>query len=104
MSGRAIRAHLEPAGRRYKPHAKAIARVRGMLEADAALTGRPHRWGADAEGLSVAEVTNLSDAMISDVSGIVTDYLASDKPLAMVATRMPRHSFGGSTRPARRPT
>lgn len=82
-----------PAGRHHPPHVQAIRKIRVMLEADAAKTGRPHRWGPAAEALTVAEVTNLSDAMISDVSGIVTDYLASGKPFAMVATRNPAAEF-----------
>jgi hypothetical protein len=76
-----------PAGRKYPPHVAAIAAIKALLAADAKRTGRPHRWGNRAEALSVAEVTNLADAMVSDVSGIVTDFMQSLKPFAMVATR-----------------
>ena len=82
-----------PAGRSYRPHVRAITRIQAMLEADAARTGRPHRWGPAAEGLSVAEAANLSDAMVSDISGIVTDHLQSLKPYAMVSTREPAAAF-----------
>lgn len=82
-----------PAGRSYRPHVKAIERVRAMLAADAERTGRPHRWGDAAEGPGVAEVANASDAMVADVSGIVTDYLQSLKPFAMVSTREPGDAF-----------
>ncbi|WP_375425113.1 CDP-glycerol glycerophosphotransferase family protein [uncultured Friedmanniella sp.] len=82
-----------PAGRNFAPHVRAIKRIRAILRADEAVTGRPHRWGPAAEGVSVAEVVNSSDAMVSDVSGIVTDYLASGKPFAMVSTRHPAEEF-----------
>jgi uncharacterized membrane protein YphA (DoxX/SURF4 family) len=82
-----------PAGRTYPPHVAAIAAIKALLAADAKLSGRPHRWGKAAEGLSVAQVTNLADAMVSDVSGIVTDFMQSLKPFAMVATRGTAEEF-----------
>ena len=82
-----------PAGRSHRPHVRAIAKIKSLLAADAEKTGRPHRWGVDAEALSVADVANLSDAMVADVSGIVTDYMQSLKPFAMVATRTGTDAF-----------
>ena len=35
---------------------------------------------------TLAELANASDAMVADVSGVVTDFMQSLKPFAMVAT------------------
>ena len=49
-------------------------------------TGRAHRCGAAAEqAMTVEECFNAADAMISDVSAVVSDYLRSDKPYAIVS-------------------
>lgn len=62
------------------------AEVMAMLRNDAALTGRNHVYGEQAErGLSLVECFNLADAMISDVSSVVGDFLFSEKPLAMIS-------------------
>lgn len=63
-------------------------RICEMLTADAAATGREHLHGEVAEReMSVVECFNACDAMISDVSGVVGDFLHSGKPLAMVSPR-----------------
>lgn len=69
------------------PDAKAtIARINGMLAADQSTTGRIHKWGVRAEKkMSLTECFNASDAMISDVSAVITDYLQSDKPFSIVS-------------------
>ncbi len=60
------------------------AQVDQMLAADRAKTGRPHLYGAAATtGTSLIYCFNLADAMISDVSGVASDFLYSGKPLAM---------------------
>lgn len=74
-----------PAGQKHPPHAQAIREIKALLSADLKASGRRHLWGRKAETPTVAEVTNLSDAMVADVSGIVTDYMQSLKPFAMVA-------------------
>jgi hypothetical protein len=53
---------------------------------DAESTSRPHRWGEAASHPTFAEVANAADAMVADVSGVVTDFMQSLKPFAMVAT------------------
>ena len=59
-----------------------------MLEADAVATGREHLYGPLAEKeMSVVDCFNAADAMISDVSAVVGDFLHSGKPLAMVSPR-----------------
>jgi len=75
-----------PANRRLPDAAAAIAAIHELLRADAEATLRPHRWGAEASDPTFAELTNAADAMVADVSGVVTDFMQSLKPFAMVAT------------------
>ena len=74
-----------PANRKLPEAAAAIAAIHKLLRADAEATSRPHRWGAAADG-TFAELANAADAMVADVSGVVTDFMQSLKPFAMVAT------------------
>jgi CDP-glycerol glycerophosphotransferase (TagB/SpsB family) len=79
----------------FRPHpfsyefpddAATIARIKSVLEADRRKTGRAHLWGAAAEkDRSILDCINDSDAMVSDVSSVVSDYLFSGKPFAMIA-------------------
>ncbi|HEX7352919.1 CDP-glycerol glycerophosphotransferase family protein [Brachybacterium sp.] len=72
----------------------ACREIRAMLEADAAATGRRHLYGEIAETeMSVVDCFNASDAMISDVSAVVGDFLHSGKPLAMVSPRTDAAEF-----------
>ena len=73
-------------GTNYPPAASAIKGIRARLAEDTRATGRAHIHGGAADRPTVAAVTNMADAMISDVSGIVTDFMASLKPFAMVAS------------------
>lgn len=75
-----------PANRRLPDAAAAIAAIHELLQADAAATSRPHRWGEAASDPTFAELANAADAMVADVSGVVTDFMQSLKPFAMVAT------------------
>ncbi|MFT4234685.1 MAG: CDP-glycerol glycerophosphotransferase family protein [Microbacterium sp.] len=62
------------------------AEIRRMLAADAQSTGRPHIFGAAAETeRSLIDCFNASDAMIADVSSLVSDFLQSEKPFAVTA-------------------
>jgi hypothetical protein len=54
--------------------------------ADAEVTARPHRWGTAASDPTFPELANAADAMVADVSAVVTDFMQSLKPFAMVAT------------------
>jgi hypothetical protein len=63
------------------------------LAANATATGRKHRWGKAADAPTIAELTNQVDAMVADVSGVVTDFLQSLKPFAMVAMGMNTEQF-----------
>jgi hypothetical protein len=75
-----------PANRRLPDAAAAITAIHELLRADAEATSRPHRWDAAASDPTLAELANASDAMVADVSGVVTDFMQSLKPFAMVAT------------------
>jgi len=75
-----------PANRRLPEAAAAIAEIHELLRADSEATSRPHRWDAAASDPTFAELANAADAMVADVSGVVTDFMQSLKPFAMVAT------------------
>jgi hypothetical protein len=75
----------------YRPHpysfrAKAdleiINKVHALLAAD---SGRDHLYGKAATGISETEAINQSTAMVSDISGIVSDWLFSLKPYLLVS-------------------
>ncbi|HET6758284.1 MAG TPA: CDP-glycerol glycerophosphotransferase family protein, partial [Propionibacteriaceae bacterium] len=75
-----------PANRKLREAAAAIAAIDDLLRADAKATSRPHRWSEAATDPTFAELANAADAMVADVSGVVTDFMQSLKPFAMVAT------------------
>ena len=71
-----------------------IARIQNLLAEDRARSGRAHLWGAEAETRrNIVDCFNLSDAMVSDVSSVVSDYLFSTKPYAMVAVSTEPQAF-----------
>lgn len=75
-----------PFSRAQATDAALVTRISQLLESDAARTGRLHLWGAAAEtDRGIGECLNASDAMVADVSSVVSDYLFSGKPFAMVA-------------------
>lgn len=70
------------------------ARVRQLLMEDEEKSQRKHLYGEEAEQeMSIFDCFNQSDAMISDVSSVVGDYLYSEKPYSMVATLSPPDIF-----------
>ena len=79
-----FRAH--PFNYRYPDAQKMIEDIGAVLDADREVSGREHLWGPAAEQeMSVEDCFNASDAMVSDVSAVVSDYLHSGKPFAMVS-------------------
>ncbi len=69
-----------------KADAARIRAIHARLQEDQRAHGRPHVWGRKAETTwDVAACFNASDALVTDVSSIASDYLASGKPFAMVA-------------------
>ena len=87
-----FRAH--PFSHEFPEDAVVVRRIEALLAADAAASGRTHLYGAAAETeRSIVECINTSDAMVSDVSSVVSDYLFSGKPFALVAVPSPPEQF-----------
>ncbi|MEO3773181.1 CDP-glycerol glycerophosphotransferase family protein [Micromonospora sp. B9E7] len=76
-----LRAH--PYTAQNPASARQLGRLTELLAADRARTGRQHVFGAAARELSLTECVNSSDALVSDVSGVISDYLYSGKPYAL---------------------
>ncbi len=58
--------------------------IRERIAADAARTGRNHRWGKVAEeDMTLNDCINAADAAISDISGSASDWLYGGRPFAM---------------------
>jgi hypothetical protein len=71
-----------------------IRQIQHRLERDSTASGRSHVWGRRAESeWDVAACINASDALVTDVSSVAADYLASGKPFAMVAVRARGQKF-----------
>ena len=76
---------------RTHPYTKTNAAYQGLADelkeliaADAAKTGRAHRWGEAAESeMSLSECVNAADVAISDISGTASDWLYCGRPFAM---------------------
>jgi len=75
------------AGQNHVEAEAMIARVNDMLLADADRTGLPHWFGVEAMERPLIDAFNDADAMVSDVSGIVVDFMASTKPLIMYSAQ-----------------
>ncbi len=79
---------------RSAPLTQESERIKALLAEDRRSSGRKHVFGAEAETkMSVVDCFNASDAMVSDVSSVVADYLYSEKPFAMVAVSTPAERF-----------
>ncbi|WP_433538053.1 CDP-glycerol glycerophosphotransferase family protein [Micromonospora sp. CA-249363] len=76
-----LRAH--PYTTQNPASARQLGRLTELLAADRARTGRQHVFGTAARELSLTECVNRSDALVSDVSGVISDYLYSGKPYAV---------------------
>jgi CDP-Glycerol:Poly(glycerophosphate) glycerophosphotransferase len=78
----------------FRPHpwvwrtpnlASASRDIDGLLAADAAKTGRSHIFGPAAVTGSILDTFNKVDALISDVSSVIPDFLYSEKPFAVTS-------------------
>ena len=78
-----------PFSRTRAGEAEQAAAIDAALQADASRTGRPHRWGPAVDDQSFLDTANDSDAMVADMSSVLVDYLATDKPFAVVAVGEP---------------
>ena len=73
-----------PFNQDFPEDAATVARIDALLQDDRASTGRRHVWGEQAtRTMTIFDCFNASDAMFSDVSSVVSDYLYSGKPIAM---------------------
>jgi hypothetical protein len=78
----------------FRPHpwvwrtpdlASACRDINELLTADAAKTGRSHICGTAATIGSILDTFNQVDALISDVSSVIPDFLYSEKPFALTS-------------------
>ena len=76
----------------FRPHpwvwrtpslASASRDIDELLATDAARMGRSHIFGPAAMTGSIMETFNQVDALVSDVSSVVPDFLYSEKPFAL---------------------
>lgn len=77
-----FRAH--PFTSRDQTMQRAATQIDNLLRREKSISGVEHLSGKEAEhDLSITQCFNLSDALITDVSSVLTDYLASNKPVAV---------------------
>ncbi len=78
---------------KFKPLVEAIDALLAADTADPSTRGK-HLWGEKPnQTWSIFECMNRSDALVSDVSSVVSDWLQSGKPYAMVSTRWDEAGF-----------
>jgi CDP-glycerol glycerophosphotransferase (TagB/SpsB family) len=77
------------------PQQTGIARdIQRRLEADRKASGRQHVFGRAAEGdWDIPACVNHCDALITDVSSVASDFLATGKPMAIVAIQQKGAAF-----------
>ena len=86
-----------PFSQGFPEDAALVERIQQLLAEDRNRSGRPHLWGPAAESdRGLVDCFNLSDALVSDVSSVVSDYLFSGKPYAMVAVPTDPERFRAS--------
>ena len=83
-----------PLSKRWRIRRAVVKEIQAILKEDREATGRRHTWGNVAEKRwTVVECSNRADALISDVSSVVSDFLQSEKPYAMTSMRAPVDEF-----------
>lgn len=83
-----------PLSYRWRRRRAVINEIRALLKDDREASGRAHQWGQQVDtGWSIADLTNQCDALVSDVSSVVSDFLASGKPYAMTSMHGPIDAF-----------
>ncbi|GAA1761383.1 CDP-glycerol glycerophosphotransferase family protein [Luedemannella helvata] len=76
-----LRAH--PMTAKNAQAAANLAELERVLAEDRAVSKRRHVWGAAAAAGQFADWANRADAMIADISSVISDYLYSEKPFAV---------------------
>lgn len=79
-AGATVMFRPHPYSRRDAESRALITRIDAALAADA---GRPHVQSAPCADRSIFDCINASDAMVSDISSVASDYLYSNKPFAI---------------------
>lgn len=83
-----------PFSYRSRGFTRDIERIQDMLREDSRRHGRQHVFGKPAEtDMTIYECFNASNAMVSDVSSVIGDYLFSEKPFAIVAVAASGEEF-----------
>ena len=83
-----------PLSKSWREPRETIGAVQRILRDDRDRTGRPHVFGDAAEkDWTLVDCINQADALISDVSSVVSDFLQSTKPYAMVSMHADADAF-----------
>lgn len=83
-----------PLSYRWRIRRKVVHEIQAILKSDRLENGRKHTYGRRADKTwSVVDCCNAADALISDVSSVVSDFLQSEKPYAMMSMRAPVDEF-----------
>ena len=83
-----------PLSYRWRIRRAVIHEIHQILADDRDASGRQHVWGEKADKVwSVVDCSNAADALISDVSSVVSDFLQSEKPYAMMSMRTSAEDF-----------
>lgn len=92
---RGFRVMFRPHGYTFKDHAlqQRVDEIDDLLKAARHRAGVWHGTSEEVMARSFVDCVNESDAMIADVSSVVSDYLFSEKPFAMIAVSAPRTEF-----------
>jgi hypothetical protein len=77
-----------PLSYRWRIRRAVVKQIHYILRDDKLESGRQHVWAKQADTIwSVADCCNHADALISDVSSVVSDFLQSEKPYAMTSMK-----------------
>ncbi|KAA1400045.1 CDP-glycerol glycerophosphotransferase family protein [Aeromicrobium ginsengisoli] len=83
-----------PLSHRWRIRRAVIQEIHAILHADKQSSHRRHQWGKTVGNVwSVVDCANRSDALISDVSSVVSDFLQSEKPYVMTSMRAGIEAF-----------
>lgn len=73
--------------RRHQNIQRAAKRIEKRLKRHAQESGIQHIIISDTNPYSLVDCINLSDALIADISGVITDYLFTGKPIGILQIR-----------------
>ena len=73
-----------PYTNRDRGNAVSRRKIEAFLRKDRQRTGHQHVFGREATSADIYDSFNASDMLLSDVSSVISDYLQSEKPIALV--------------------